>query len=40
MIPKMGEALDVNLAVSLHAVNDEVRATLVRSTGSGRSPSC
>jgi 23S rRNA (adenine2503-C2)-methyltransferase len=29
MIPKMGEALDVNLAVSLHAVNDEVRDTLV-----------
>lgn len=29
MIPKMAEALDVNLAVSLHAVNDEVRDTLV-----------
>src|SRR5260370_2344290 len=29
MIPKIGEALDVNLAVSLHAVSDEVRATLV-----------
>ncbi len=29
MIPKMGEALDVNLAVSLHAVNDEIRDTLV-----------
>ena len=29
MIPKVGEALDVNLAVSLHAVNDEVRDTLV-----------
>ena len=29
MIPKIGEALDVNLAVSLHAVNDEVRDTLV-----------
>ena len=29
MIPKIGEALDVNLAVSLHAVTDEVRDTLV-----------
>jgi len=29
MIPKVGEALDVNLAVSLHAVNDEIRDTLV-----------
>ncbi|HTR84285.1 MAG TPA: 23S rRNA (adenine(2503)-C(2))-methyltransferase RlmN [Reyranella sp.] len=29
MIPKVGEALDVNLAVSLHAVNDDVRNTLV-----------
>ncbi len=29
MIAKVGEALDVNLAVSLHAVNDEVRDTLV-----------
>ena len=29
MIPKVGEALDVNLAVSLHAVSDEVRDTLV-----------
>ncbi len=29
MIPKVGEVLDVNLAVSLHAVNDEVRDTLV-----------
>ena len=29
MIPKVGEALDVNLAVSLHAVRDEVRDTLV-----------
>ena len=29
MIPRIGEALDVNLAVSLHAVNDEVRDTLV-----------
>jgi 23S rRNA (adenine2503-C2)-methyltransferase len=29
MIPKVGEALDVNLAVSLHAVNDAVRDTLV-----------
>jgi 23S rRNA (adenine2503-C2)-methyltransferase len=29
MIPKVGEALDVNLAVSLHAVTDEVRDTLV-----------
>ncbi len=29
MIPKIGEALDVNLAVSLHAVNDEIRDTLV-----------
>jgi len=29
MIPKVGEALDVNLAVSLHAVNDDVRDTLV-----------
>jgi 23S rRNA (adenine2503-C2)-methyltransferase len=29
MIPTFGEALDVNLAVSLHAVNDEVRDTLV-----------
>ena len=29
MIPGIGEALDVNLAVSLHAVNDEVRDTLV-----------
>ena len=29
MIPKIGEVLDVNLAVSLHAVNDEVRDTLV-----------
>jgi 23S rRNA (adenine2503-C2)-methyltransferase len=29
MIPKVGEVLDVNLAVSLHAVNDAVRDTLV-----------
>ena len=29
MIPRIGEALDVNLAVSLHAVNDEIRDTLV-----------
>ncbi len=29
IIPKVGEALDVNLAVSLHAVNDDVRDTLV-----------
>ncbi len=29
MISKVGEALDVNLAVSLHAVSDEVRDTLV-----------
>ena len=29
MIPRVGEALDVNLAVSLHAVSDEVRDTLV-----------
>ncbi len=29
MIVKVGEALDVNLAVSLHAVSDEVRDTLV-----------
>jgi len=29
MIAKVGEVLDVNLAVSLHAVNDEVRNTLV-----------
>ena len=29
MIPRVGEVLDVNLAVSLHAVNDEVRDTLV-----------
>jgi 23S rRNA (adenine2503-C2)-methyltransferase len=29
MIPKVGEALDVNLAVSLHAVSDQVRNTLV-----------
>ena len=29
MIGKVGEALDVNLAVSLHAVNDAVRDTLV-----------
>ena len=29
MIPKVGEALDVNLAVSLHAVNDDIRDTLV-----------
>ena len=29
MIPKVGEALDVNLAVSLHAVDDAVRDTLV-----------
>jgi 23S rRNA (adenine2503-C2)-methyltransferase len=29
MIPKVGEVLDVNLAVSLHAVNDDVRDTLV-----------
>jgi 23S rRNA (adenine2503-C2)-methyltransferase len=29
MIAKVGEALDVNLAVSLHAVNDDVRHTLV-----------
>ncbi len=29
MIAKVGEALDVNLAVSLHAVNDEIRDTLV-----------
>jgi 23S rRNA (adenine2503-C2)-methyltransferase len=29
MIPRVGEALDVNLAVSLHAVSDEVRDILV-----------
>ena len=29
MIPRVGEELDVNLAVSLHAVSDEVRDTLV-----------
>jgi 23S rRNA (adenine2503-C2)-methyltransferase len=29
MIPKVGETLDVNLAVSLHAVDDAVRDTLV-----------
>ena len=29
MIAKVGEVLDVNLAVSLHAVSDEVRDTLV-----------
>jgi 23S rRNA (adenine2503-C2)-methyltransferase len=29
MIAKVGEALDVNLAVSLHAVSDDVRDTLV-----------
>jgi 23S rRNA (adenine2503-C2)-methyltransferase len=29
MIPKVGDELDVNLAVSLHAVSDEVRDTLV-----------
>jgi len=29
MIPKVGEVLDVNLAVSLHAVSDAVRDTLV-----------
>ncbi|WIM10837.1 23S rRNA (adenine(2503)-C(2))-methyltransferase RlmN [Enhydrobacter sp.] len=29
MIPRVGEVLDVNLAVSLHAVSDEVRDTLV-----------
>jgi 23S rRNA (adenine2503-C2)-methyltransferase len=29
MIPKVGEVLDVNLAVSLHAVNDDIRDTLV-----------
>src|SRR5215475_5843324 len=29
MIPKVGEVLDVNLAVSLHAVSDDVRDTLV-----------
>lgn len=29
MMPKVGEALDVNLAVSLHAVSDDVRDTLV-----------
>lgn len=29
MIPKVGELLDVNLAVSLHAVTDAVRDTLV-----------
>ncbi len=29
MIPKVGEVLDVNLAVSLHAVNDDIRNTLV-----------
>ncbi|MFZ5778897.1 MAG: 23S rRNA (adenine(2503)-C(2))-methyltransferase RlmN [Pseudomonadota bacterium] len=29
MIPKVGEVLDVNLAVSLHAVDDAVRDTLV-----------
>jgi 23S rRNA (adenine2503-C2)-methyltransferase len=29
MIPKVGEVLDVNLAVSLHAVTDAVRDTLV-----------
>jgi 23S rRNA (adenine2503-C2)-methyltransferase len=29
MIAKVGDVLDVNLAVSLHAVNDEIRDTLV-----------
>ena len=29
MIPKVGDVLDVNLAVSLHAVTDEIRDTLV-----------
>ena len=29
MIPKVGDVLDVNLAVSLHAVSDAVRDTLV-----------
>src|SRR5260221_5153237 len=29
MIPRVGEELDVNLAVSLHAVSDDVRDTLV-----------
>jgi 23S rRNA (adenine2503-C2)-methyltransferase len=29
MIPKVGEVLDVNLAVSLHAVSDDLRDTLV-----------
>src|SRR5690349_13593765 len=29
MIPKVGEVLDVNLAVSLHAVNNDIRDTLV-----------
>jgi len=29
MIAKVGEVLDVNLAVSLHAVNDDIRSTLV-----------
>ncbi|MBS0541820.1 MAG: 23S rRNA (adenine(2503)-C(2))-methyltransferase RlmN [Proteobacteria bacterium] len=29
MIAKVGEVLDVNLAVSLHAVNDDIRNTLV-----------
>ncbi len=29
MIPKVADELDVNLAVSLHAVNDDVRNTLV-----------
>ncbi len=29
MIAKVGDVLDVNLAVSLHAVNDEIRNTLV-----------
>jgi len=29
MIARVGEVLDVNLAVSLHAVNDEIRDTLV-----------
>jgi len=29
MIPRIGEALDVNLAVSLHAVSDDVRDALV-----------
>jgi 23S rRNA (adenine2503-C2)-methyltransferase len=29
MVPRVGETLDVNLAVSLHAVSDTVRDTLV-----------